>query len=205
LLAKPVLLAANSAKMKKSTDDIPEFKTGKRSKWPNKVEPLPGVTRRAPPANPPAQSQPAATESQEHAPAEDPEARRIADELVKLYRSGAIKSQEDAEFYANLIRTFDATYTGSSAGASAGEHPVDLVPEPPDGISPQERMEFYAQDLADAFGEQYTSTATTGRRLGPPEAQPGKRNRKGKLEKQARESARHALNLGEPQVVKEQP
>jgi hypothetical protein len=40
------------------------------------------------------------------------EARRVADELVKLYRDGAIKTKGDASFYANLIRDFRATYTG---------------------------------------------------------------------------------------------
>jgi hypothetical protein len=42
------------------------------------------------------------------------EARRIAGELVKLYRDGALSGPDDPEavFYAWLIRTFDATYEG---------------------------------------------------------------------------------------------
>ena len=39
------------------------------------------------------------------------EARRIADELHKLHRDGAIKTAEDAAFYARLICDFGATYT----------------------------------------------------------------------------------------------
>ena len=38
------------------------------------------------------------------------EARRIARELVKLHRDGAIKSERDASFYATLVRDFGATY-----------------------------------------------------------------------------------------------
>ena len=123
----------------KTADSIP---TGKRSKWPAEVEPLPGATRRA--ANPPAPTQPSASESQEHtqpstetgnAPADtDPEARRIAGELVKLHGAGAIKSDQDASFYANLIRTFDATYTGSTPPDEAPLTDEQLVPPPPEGL-----------------------------------------------------------------------
>jgi hypothetical protein len=41
----------------------------------------------------------------------DVEARRIADELVKLHKAGAIKSEQDASFYANLIHLFGASFT----------------------------------------------------------------------------------------------
>ena len=48
-------------------------------------------------------------------PEEDLRARRIARELVKLHRDGAIKTVGDASFYANLIRDFGATYAGPPA------------------------------------------------------------------------------------------
>ena len=43
------------------------MKNHTESKWPNKAEPLPGATRRAASATPPAHSQPAEPESQEKA------------------------------------------------------------------------------------------------------------------------------------------
>jgi hypothetical protein len=45
---------------------------------------------------------------------DDPEARRIAGELVKLHRDGAIKGADDPEahFFASLLHTFGATYNG---------------------------------------------------------------------------------------------
>ena len=47
---------------------------------------------------------------------EDPEARRIAAELVKLHRDSAISGPNDPEArcWAKLIHTFGATYTGYS-------------------------------------------------------------------------------------------
>ena len=42
----------------------------------------------------------------------DGEARRIAGELAKLNRDGAIKGPAGALFFACLIRDFGATYTG---------------------------------------------------------------------------------------------
>ena len=41
----------------------------------------------------------------------DVEARRIADELVKLHEAGAIKSEQDASFYANLVHLFGASFS----------------------------------------------------------------------------------------------
>ena len=35
----------------------------------------------------------------------------IADELVKLHKAEAIKSEQDASFYANLVRLFGASFT----------------------------------------------------------------------------------------------
>ena len=45
---------------------------------------------------------------------EDPEARRIAGELVKLHRDGAISGVDDPEahFFASLLHAFGATYNG---------------------------------------------------------------------------------------------
>ena len=55
---------------------------------------------------------------------DDPEARRIAGELVKLHRDGAIKGPDDPEaaFYAHLIHTFGATYlpAGTDDATPAG-------------------------------------------------------------------------------------
>jgi hypothetical protein len=42
----------------------------------------------------------------------DTEARRIAAELVKLHKAGAIKSRPDTSFYANLLLLFGASFTG---------------------------------------------------------------------------------------------
>ena len=44
----------------------------------------------------------------------DDEARRVASELVKLHRDGAIAGADDSEaiFYANLLHSFGATYRG---------------------------------------------------------------------------------------------
>ena len=62
----------------------------------------------------------------------DVEARRIADELVKLHEAGAIKSEQDASFYANLVHRFGASFTAhvgphvSKQGAANGL----AVPEP---------------------------------------------------------------------------
>ena len=41
----------------------------------------------------------------------DVEARRIAHELVKLHEAGAIKSEQDASFYANLVHLFCASFS----------------------------------------------------------------------------------------------
>jgi hypothetical protein len=40
------------------------------------------------------------------------EARRIAAELDRLYRDGAIATGSDAAFYARLLADFEATYVG---------------------------------------------------------------------------------------------
>ena len=159
--------------MKNDAGKIPEFKAGRRSKWPNKVEPLPGATRRAASANPPAHAQPTDSESQEHAqpsaetesapthaasvpfmithqmeaslrecgfpqerintmtPSEaweilQAEAGRIAGELSKLHRARAVKSEQDAEFYAGLIKTFGATFHRADAAGTDEAMPGPL-------------------------------------------------------------------------------
>ena len=54
----------------------------------------------------------------------DPEARRIAEELVKMHHDGAISGPDDPEahFYATLIHVFVATYQGHP-GTRSGEDP----------------------------------------------------------------------------------
>ena len=54
---------------------------------------------------------------------DDPEARRIAGELAKLHHAGAIKTEGDASFYANLVRDFGATYAPQSAAALPSRGP----------------------------------------------------------------------------------
>jgi hypothetical protein len=56
------------------------------------------------------------------------EARRVADELVRLHGDGAIQSQEDASFYANLIHLFDANYTKRVAAESDAIPPGQRKP-----------------------------------------------------------------------------
>ena len=43
---------------------------------------------------------------------EDTEAGKIAEQLKRLHEAGAIRSKEDAEFYARFIVTFGAAFTG---------------------------------------------------------------------------------------------
>ena len=45
----------------------------------------------------------------------DEEARRIANELLKLHNAAAIKSEQDASFYANLVHRFDGSFTACFA------------------------------------------------------------------------------------------
>ena len=55
------------------------------------------------------------------------EARRIADELLKLHRDGAIKGPADASFYANLIHTFGATYTKANSSTEQSSTELTLT------------------------------------------------------------------------------
>ena len=43
------------------------------------------------------------------------EARRIANELLELHNAAAIKSEQDASFYANLVHRFDGSFTACFA------------------------------------------------------------------------------------------
>ena len=55
------------------------------------------------------------------------EARRIAYELLKLHRDGAIKEPADASFYANLIHTFGATYTKANSSTEQSSTELTLT------------------------------------------------------------------------------
>jgi hypothetical protein len=83
-------------------------------------------------------------------------ARRIAGELLKLHRDGAIKGAADASFFARLIRDFCATYTAPEANRRSD--PVGpYVPTAmqrvrvPSGLSFEERQSFLQKDLDDAI------------------------------------------------------
>jgi hypothetical protein len=87
------------------------------------------------------------------------EARRIADELLKLHREGAIKGPADASFFARLIRDFCATYTAPKR--TAAPDPVGpYVPTAmqrvrnPSGLSFEERQSFLQKDLDDAIADE---------------------------------------------------
>jgi hypothetical protein len=89
----------------------------------------------------------------------DPEARRIDGELAKLSVVDGIKNDEDAKFYDGLIKTFDATFHPVDAAgtdeAPPGLTSEQLVPDPPRGLSSEERAAYYEADLRDATGEEY--------------------------------------------------
>ena len=94
------------------------------------------------------------------------EAHRIANELVKLHKAGAIKGDQDASFHANLV-LFGASFTvrvgpyAPKPGAPNGF----TVPEPgkpytpteaqrvkvPRGLSRKQEAEFLARDLEEAL------------------------------------------------------
>jgi hypothetical protein len=101
-------------------------------------------------------------------PVQPAEAQRIASELLKLYHVGAISGPDDPEavFYAHVIRAFGGACTGalnSEQNSNDSERNSDdseqnscaTVLEPAPGLSPQERMEFYTDDLAATIGEEY--------------------------------------------------
>jgi hypothetical protein len=87
------------------------------------------------------------------------EARRIADELLKLDRDGAIKGAADASFFARLIRDFCATYTAprrTAAPDPAGPYvPIAMQRvRVPSGLSSEERQSFLQKDLDDAIADE---------------------------------------------------
>ena len=87
-------------------------------------QPLPGKSRRAsetishPAAERPVE--PSASSSGELSEAGLTEARRIANELVKLHKAGAIRAAQDPEaaFYASLIHGYGAEFVGKRELAS---------------------------------------------------------------------------------------
>ena len=97
----------------------------------------------------------------------DVEAGRIAGELVKLHKAGAIKSEQDASFYANLIRRFGTSFTVRLGPVAANPRVPNgrTVPEPgkpytptaaqrvkvPRGLSRKQEAEFLARDLEEAL------------------------------------------------------
>ena len=101
------------------------------------------------------------------------EARRIAAELDRLHRDGAIASKAaldpDAVFYARLLRDFGATCTGRSGSRQnapkilpdgefaprPGAENQWKVPDPPPGLNWAERQKFYMDDLRDAIGDEW--------------------------------------------------
>jgi hypothetical protein len=119
--------------------------------------------RTPPPAHPAETSQ--KTTLQPDAP--ESEARRIATELVRLHRDGAVASQADASFYAHLLRDFGATYTGPKRAATpdpAGPYVPTAMQRVrvPGGLTNEERQSFLQKDLDDAIG--YEPTAEEIRR-----------------------------------------
>ena len=117
------------------------------------------------------------TASESHTPqlarGDEIEARRIAGELDRLHRDGAIASKNardpDAVFYARLLRDFGATCTGRSGSRQnapkilpdgefaprPGAENQWKVPDPPPGLNWAERQKFYMDDLRDAIGDEW--------------------------------------------------
>jgi hypothetical protein len=56
------------------------------------------------------------------------QASRIACELIRLHRDGAIKEPADASFYANLVHLFDANYTKRVVAESDANSPDQREP-----------------------------------------------------------------------------
>jgi hypothetical protein len=104
------------------------------------------------------------------------EAGRIAGELAKLHRAGAIKNEQDASFYAGLIHLFGAT-------VSPAQEPTPPPISLPSNWSRHRLTDCQARSSAITTSgisrppsARNSSTATTGLRPSPTEAQPGKRN-----------------------------
>ena len=99
----------------------------------------------------------------------DGEPRRIAGELVRLHRDGAIRSHKDASFYAHLLRDFDATYTGPVSNTDEDDQPGRYMPTKqqlvrvPSGLTMEERQRFLQRDVDDAIVFERTLHAGTER------------------------------------------
>ena len=89
---------------------LPNPENPKAVKWQVTPEPLPAMKSQAPETGPPKTPEPTDTEQYL-------EAKRISQELAKLYRDGAITGPHDPEarFYARVLRAFSGTYTGKSS------------------------------------------------------------------------------------------
>ena len=123
-------------------------------------EPLPGevllsAQRLEPMAKMPAgHEEPAAQDVSELDAGELTEARRIAGELVRLHRDGAIRSQKDASFYAHLLRDFGATYTGPVSNNDGMIRRAPYLPTKqqrvrvPRGLTMEERVQKDLDDMA---------------------------------------------------------
>jgi hypothetical protein len=83
----------------------------------------------------------------------DGEASRIAGELVKLHRDGAIKGPADALFFACLIRDFCATYSAIDSNELKTSPPISLNQRVlvPHGLSRKQHECFVQKDLDDAI------------------------------------------------------
>ena len=115
-----------------------------------------GTTRQKPGASDaPVTSEPVEPNPTENRP-DLYKARRIAGELLKLHRDGAIKGPSDASFFARLIRDFCATYT-TPKRAAAPDPVGPYVPTAmqrvrvPYGLTLEERQSFLQKDLDDAI------------------------------------------------------
>jgi hypothetical protein len=100
----------------------------------------------------------------------DVEARRIADELVKLHKAGAVKSEQKASFYANLVHRFGASFAvhvgphvpkqGAPNGFTVPEPGKPYVPtaaqrvKVPRGLSRKQEADF--RDLEEALAYEPT-------------------------------------------------
>ena len=74
-------------------------------------------------------------------------------QLRQLREAGAIRDTVDAEFYATLLVTFSATFSGRKGPKEpTGLTAEQLVPPPPDGLSHKERAAHYRADLEAVIG-----------------------------------------------------
>ena len=73
-------------------------------------------------------------------------------------KTAAIRSHQDASFYAHLLRDFDAAYTGPVSKTDADDPPGPYVPSKhqlvrvPRGLTMEERQRFLQKDLDEMAG-----------------------------------------------------